>query len=63
MSYSGLIILVWIAGYFFLQKFRPEQAGKFTEFFSGAEHFLGLGLYYKTLILSDPATFWAAFPA
>lgn len=48
---SGLIILVWIAGYFFLQKFRPEQAGQFTEFFSGAEHFLGIGLYYKTLIL------------
>ncbi len=47
----GLIILVWIAGYFFLQKFKPEEAGKVTEFFSGAQHFLGFGLYYKTLIL------------
>jgi hypothetical protein len=47
----GLIILVWIAGYFFLQKFKPEEAGKVTKFFSGAEHFIGFGLYYKTLIL------------
>jgi hypothetical protein len=47
----GLIILVWIAGYFFLQKFKPEEAGKVTKFFSGAEHFVGFGLYYKTLIL------------
>jgi len=47
----GLIILVWVAGYFFLQKFRPDQAGRVTEFFSGAEHFLGFGLYYKTLLL------------
>jgi len=47
----GLIILVWVAGYFFLQKFRPEQAGEITEFFSGAQHFLGFGLYYKTLLL------------
>jgi len=48
---SGLIILVWIAGYFFLQKYKPEDAGKVTEFFSGAEHFIGIGLYFKTLIL------------
>lgn len=47
----GLIVLVWIAGYFFLQKYRPEQAGSVTKFFSGAEHFLGFGLYYKTLLL------------
>ena len=47
----GSIILVWIAGYFFLQKFKPEEAGKVTEFFSGAQHFLGFGLYFKTLIL------------
>lgn len=47
----GLIILVWIAGYFFLQKYRPEQAGTVTKFFSGAEHFIGFGLYYKTLLL------------
>lgn len=47
----GMIILVWIAGYFFLQKFRPEEAGRVTEFFSGAEHFIGFGLYWKTLIL------------
>lgn len=47
----GLIILVWVAGYFFLQKFKPEEAGKVTTFFSGAEHFIGFGLYYKTLIL------------
>ncbi|MDM7917796.1 MAG: hypothetical protein QUS12_01345 [Methanosarcina sp.] len=48
---SGLILLVWVAGYFYLQKFRPEEAGKVTEFFSGAEHFIGFGLYFKTLIL------------
>lgn len=47
----GLIILVWVAGYFFLQKYRPEKAGEITEFFSGVEHFIGLGLYYKTLIM------------
>ncbi len=47
----GLIILVWIAGYFFLQKYKPEDAGKVTKFFSGAEYFVGFGLYYKTLIL------------
>ncbi|MFA6876059.1 MAG: hypothetical protein WCQ87_05450 [Parabacteroides sp.] len=47
----GLILLVWTAGYFFLQKFRPEQAGEITEFFSGAKHFLGFSLYYKTLLL------------
>ena len=47
----GMIILAWIAGYFFLQKFKPDDAGKVTEFFSGAQHFLGFGLYYKTLIL------------
>ena len=47
----GLIILVWIAGYFYLQKFKPEQVGEFTEFFSGAQHFIGIGLFYKTLIL------------
>jgi hypothetical protein len=46
-----MIILVWIAGYFFLQKFKPDDAGKVTEFFSGAQHFLGFGLYYETLIL------------
>lgn len=47
----GLIVLVWIAGYFFLQKYRPVQAGQITEFFTGAEHFLGFGLYFKTLLL------------
>lgn len=47
----GLILLVWVAGYFFLQKYRPEQAGRVTEFFSGAEHFIGFGLYCKTLLL------------
>ena len=47
----GMIILVWIAGYFFLQKYKPDDAGKVTEFFSGTQHFLGFGLYYKTLIL------------
>lgn len=47
----GAIILVWIAGYFYLQKFKPEQAGEFTEFFSGAQHFIGIGIYYKTLVL------------
>lgn len=48
---SGLIVLVWIAGFFFLQKFKPEKAAEVTEFFSGAQHFIGFGLYYKTLIL------------
>lgn len=47
----GLILLVWTAGYFYLQKYKPEKAGEITEFFSGSEHFLGLGLYYKTLLL------------
>ena len=47
----GLIVLVWAAGFFFLQKYKPEQAGEVTEFFSGAQHFIGFGLYYKTLIL------------
>ena len=48
---SGLIILVWIAGYFYLQKYKPEEAGEVTKIFSGAEHFIGFGLYFKTLIL------------
>lgn len=48
---SGLIILVWIAGYFYLQKYKPEKAGEVTKIFSGAEHFIGFGLYFKTLIL------------
>lgn len=47
----GLIILVWAAGYFFLQKYKPDQAGRVTEFFSGAEHFIGFGLYFKTLLM------------
>jgi hypothetical protein len=47
----SVILLIWVAGYFFLQKIAPEQAGKITEALSGAEQFLGYGLYVKTLVL------------
>lgn len=47
----GLILIVLVVGYFFLQKISPERAGEITEFFAGSQLFVGYGLYVKTLFL------------
>jgi len=47
----GLILLIWAAGYFFIQKIYPTKAAEVTEFFTGAQQFIGYKLFFETLFL------------
>lgn len=48
---TGLLVILLCFGYFFFQKIKPEQAGEFTEFFTGAQRYIGYATFIKTTIL------------